>query len=120
MSATVKKESEDLFVVSIEGVLTINELKEVQDQVNAAFDQSRENKVLLLAENFSGWAKDGGDWGDISFMIEHDPYIQKIAVVTSEKMKDDVLIFLGAGLRKATVEFFPNGEEEKARNWLQE
>jgi hypothetical protein len=120
MSATVKKESEDLFVVSIEGVLTTNEQKEVQDQVNAAFDQSRENKVLLLAENLSGWAKEGEAWGDLSFMIEHDPYIQKIAVVTSEKMKDDVLLFLGAGMRKAAVEYFPAGEEDKARNWLQE
>ncbi len=120
MSATVKKESEGFFVVSIEGVLTTNELKEVQDQVNAAFDQSRENKVLLLAENFSGWAKEGEEWGDVSFMVEHDPYIKKIAVVTSEELKDDILVFLGTGMRKAAVEYFPAGEEEKARSWLQD
>ena len=120
MSATVKKESEDLFVVSIEGGLTTNELKEVQGQVNAAFDQNQENKILLLAKNFSGWAKEGEEWGDLSFMIEHDPYIQKIAVVTSDQMKENLLLFLGAGMRKAAVEYFPVGEEGKAREWLQE
>jgi hypothetical protein len=120
MGATVTKESEDLFAVSLDGILTTNELKEVQDQANAAMDKGQETKVLLLAENFSGWAKEGEEWGDLSFMVEHDPYIQKIAVVTSEKLKDDILLFLGAGMRKAAVEYFPTGEEEKARNWLQE
>lgn len=118
MSALFTKESEDLFVVSVEGILATNELKEIQDKVSAVIDHDLETKILLLAENFSGWAKDGGDWGDLDFMLEHDSYIQKIAAVTSENMRDDVLVFLGAGMRKASVEFFPVGEEEKARDWL--
>ncbi len=117
MSVSFTKESEDLFVVSVEGILTFNDLKEIQNNVSTAMDRSRKIKVLLLAENFSGWAKEG-DWGNLEFLLEHDPYIQKIAVVTSEKWKDWVLIFLGAGMRKASVESFLTGEEEKARDWL--
>lgn len=115
MSVSFTKESEDLLVVSVEGVLTFNELKEIQNNVSAEIDRSRKIKVLLLAENFSGWDKEG-DWGSLKFMLEHDPYIQKIAVVTSEKWKDWVLTFLLAGMRKAAVESFMTGEEEKARN----
>ncbi len=117
MSVSFTKESEDLFVVSVEGILTFNDLKEIQNNASTAIDRSRKIKVLLLAENFSGWAKEG-DWGNLEFLLEHDPYIQKIAVVTSEKWKDWVLIFLGAGMRKASVESFLTGEEEKARDWL--
>jgi hypothetical protein len=117
MSVSFTKESEDLFVVSVEGILTFNDLKEIQNNASTAIDRSRKIKVLLLAENFSGWAKEG-DWGNLEFLLEHDPYIQKIAVVTSEEKKDDLLIFLGKGMREASVEFFPAGEEEKARDWL--
>ena len=117
MSISFTRESEDLFVVSVEGVLTFNELIECQNNLSTAIDHSHKINVLLLAEDFSGWAKEG-DWGNLEFLLEHDPYIQKIAVVTSEKWKDWILIFLLAGMRKASVESFPKGEEEKARNWL--
>jgi hypothetical protein len=117
MGVSCTKESEDLFVVSVEGILTFNDLEEVQNNVSTSIDRSRKIKVLLLAENFSGWAKEG-DWGDLDFMMEHDPYIQKIAVVTSEKWKDEIFAFLGAGMREASVELFLTGEEEKARDWL--
>lgn len=117
MSVSFTKESEDLFVVFVEGILTYDELKEIQNSASAAIDRSRKIKVLLLAENFSGWAKEG-DWGNLEFLLEHDPYIDKIAVVTSEKWKEWVLTFLLAGMRKASVEFFLTGEEEKARDWL--
>ncbi len=117
MSVSFTKESEDLFVVSIEGVLTFDELKEIENKFTAAIDRSRKIKGLILAENFSGWAKEG-DWGNLEFMLKNDPYIQKIAVVANEEKKDDLLIFLGKGMREASVEFFPAGEEEKARDWL--
>jgi len=119
MSVSFTKASENFFVVSVEGILTFNELKEIQNNVSKAIDRSREIKVLLLAENFSGWAKEG-DWGNLEFLYEYDSYIKKIAVVTSEKWKDWLLTFLLAGMREASVESFPIGEEEKARNWLKD
>ena len=119
MSVSLIKESEILFVVSVEGILTFNELKEIKKKASIAIDRSRKIKILLLAENFSGWAKEG-DWGNLDFMLEHYIDIQKIAVVTSEEWEDKLLLFLGAGVRKASVEIFPIGEEEKARDWLQQ
>ena len=118
MSVSFTKESENLFVVSIEGVLTFDELKEIENKFTAAIDRSRKIKGLILAENFSGWAKEG-DWGNLEFMIRYDSYIQKIAVVANEDKKDDLLMYLGKGMREASVEFFPVGEKQKAQDWLE-
>jgi hypothetical protein len=118
MSAAFTKESEDLFVVSVEGTLTFSDLKEIEKNVITAIDRSQKIKVLILAEEFSGWGKEG-DWGDVTFFSEYDKHIEKIAVVANDKWKDELLIFLGAGLRQAAVEIFPDDGEKDARNWLQ-
>ena len=119
MGVSFAEKSEDLFVVSIEGVLTFDELMEIENKFAAAIDRSRKIKGLILAEDFSGWAKEG-DWGNLEFMLEYDPYIQKIAVVANEEKKDDLLLYLGKGMREASVEFFPAGEKQKAHDWLQQ
>jgi len=117
MSVTLTKESENLIVVHIKGTFTFEDLKEVQDQGRDEIDRSGKVKMLILAEQFSGWGKEG-DWGDLTFMYEYDPYIEKIAVVAEGKWKDQILMFVGAGRRQAVVEFFLDGGEEDARNWL--
>ncbi len=117
MSITFTKESDDLFVISVQGVLTFKDLKEVENKASEGIDRSGKVKLLVLAEQFSGWGKEG-DWGDLTFMHEYDPYIEKIAVVSDEKWRDQILMFLGAGRRQAPVEFFLPDEEKDARDWL--
>ncbi|UCC99542.1 MAG: STAS/SEC14 domain-containing protein [Phycisphaerales bacterium] len=117
MSVTITKESENLFVTTIKGVFTYDDQKEVEKHAgNTNLDQKV--KILVLAEEFSGWGKEG-DWGDLTFMYEHDAQIEKIAVVAEDKWKDQILMFLGAGRRQAAVEFFLPGETQAARDWLQ-
>ena len=115
---TKDKESENLFVVHVKGTFTIEDFKAVESNARAEIDRSQKVKLLVLAEQFSGWGKEG-DWGDLTFMYEYDPYIEKIAVVAEGKWKDEILMFVGAGRRQASVEFFLNGGEEDARDWLQ-
>lgn len=118
MSVTLTKESEDLLVVNIKGTFTFEDLKEFQNKGGDEIDRSGKVKLLILAEQFSGWDKDG-DWGDLTFMYEHDPYIEKIAVVAKGKWKDQILMFVGAGRRQASVRFFLPGGEKDARDWLE-
>jgi hypothetical protein len=40
-----------------------------------------------------------------------------IAVVGDEKWRDKFLMYLGAGHRKAAVEYFLTGKEARARGW---
>jgi hypothetical protein len=118
MTFTKDKESENLFVVQVKGTFTIEDLKEIQNKAHAEIDRSQKVKLLVLAEQFSGWGKEG-DWGDLTFMYEHDPYIEKIAVVAESKWKDEMLMFVGANRRQASVEFFLPDETQGARDWLQ-
>lgn len=118
MSVTFTKESENLIVVHIKGTFTFEDLKEAQNKGRDEIDRSGKVKLLILAEQFSGWGK-GGDWGDLTFMYEYDPYIEKIVVIAEAKWKDQILMFVGAGRRQAAVEFFLDGGEEDARDWLQ-
>ncbi len=115
---TKDKESENLFVVQVKGTFTFENLKEIQFKAHAEIDRSRKVKLLVLAEEFSGWGTEG-DWGDLTFMYEYDPYIEKIAVVAESKCKDEMLMFVGAGRRQASVEFFLEDGEGDARDWLQ-
>ncbi len=117
MSVTFTKESDDLFIINVSGVLTFDDLKRIEKSAREQIDRSQKTKLLVLAEDFTGWGKEG-DWGDLTFMYEYDPNIEKIAVVAKANWKDQMLMYLGAGRRQAQVKFFLYDEEEDARNWL--
>ncbi len=117
MSMTFTKESDDLFVINLQGVLTFEDIKEVENKASEGIDRSQKTKLLILAEEFTGWGKEG-DWGDLTFMYEYDPNIEKIAVVAEANWKDEMLMFLGAGRRQAEVKFFFEDEAKDARDWL--
>ena len=119
MSVIFTKESETLFTIQIKGAFTFNDLKDAEKEAREEIDRSQKVKLLVLAEQFSGWGKEG-DWGDLTFMHEYDPYIEKIAVVAEANWKDQMLMYLGAGRRQGEVKFFLYDEEEDARDWLQD
>ena len=118
MSMTFTKESYDLFVIKVQGALKFEDQKGAEKRASEEINGSKKVKILALLEQFSGWGKEG-DWGDLTFMHEYDPYIEKIAVVAEGKWKDEILMFIGAGRRQAQVKFFFEDEEEDAREWLQ-
>jgi hypothetical protein len=117
MSITVTKEPDGLIVVKVEGALEFEDLKEVQDAGVEGIEGGGKIKILVLAEDFSGWGKEG-DWGDLTFMYEHDGEIERIAVLAEDEWKEQIMMFLGAGRRQASVEYFLPGQEKDARNWV--
>ena len=117
MSVTFPSEPEDLLVVHVKGTFTFEDLQELQNKARDEIDRAGKVKLLLLAGQFTGWGKEG-DWGNLTFMYEHDPFIEKMAVVADRKWRDEILMFVGAGWRQASVRFFRSGEEKAARDWL--
>jgi len=117
MAVSGKKEASGLYVLRISGVFTNQDRKAMEAAGRAEIDRSSKIRVLVLADGFAGWSKEG-DWGDIRFMLEFDPCMEKIAVVADEKWRDLFLMYLAAGHRKAAVEFFSSGGESRAREWL--
>jgi MFS superfamily sulfate permease-like transporter len=115
VSVTFPKEPENLFIIHIQGTLTFEDLNEVQNEARTEIDRSQKVKLVILAGHFTGWGEEGG-WGDLTFMYEYDPYIEKIAIVADQKWREQILMFIGAGRRQATVEFFLDAEE-LAQDW---
>jgi len=107
----------DILTIKVTGRLERAELEDVQRSATAAIQKHGPVRILVLSEDFKGWAK-GGDWGDLSFQIVNDASIRKMAVVSDEDWKDLVLMFTGQGLRNFPIEHFPPADEAKARTWL--
>ncbi len=117
MTTAILENSEQMLAVKLTGQLKKEEFDRLLAGAGNAIAQSGQAKILIVAEDFLGWERAAG-WGDIDFMMEHDDDIDKIAVVAEERWRDDLLMFLGAGLREAEVAFFTPAGMDLARAWL--
>jgi SpoIIAA-like len=101
----------------IRGQLGKSEVTQMQAAALEAIRRCGKISALFVLENFRGWKREG-NWGDISFLTEHDKDIAKIAVVGDEEWRDLVYAFLAKGFRQAQVEYFLPADLAKARAWL--
>jgi len=74
-------------------------------------------KLLLIVEDFQGW-ESGVDWGDMSFMLEHDENIEKMAIVGDEDLKDEFFAFAAQPLRTTQIEYFAPSRLAEAEAWV--
>jgi len=116
MPATFAQDTDGLLTMTVSGQLRKADLDAAQACAAAAIARHGKVRTLVLAEGFQGW-ESGQDWGDLGFMMAHDHEIEKIAVVGPVSWRDEVLMFLGAGIRAATVRYFGLDELELARFW---
>ncbi len=117
MAFTTIDTSGPILSAKISGELSKTEVSQMQAGALEAIRRWGKIKGLLILENFRGWSREG-DWGDITFMSEHDKDIAKIAVVGEEEWKDLFFAFLAKGFRQAEIEYFLPGDLAKARAWL--
>ena len=118
MAFTISEMSGPIVSAKITGELSVSEVSRMQALALEAIKGSGKIKALLILENFLGWKREG-NWGDVTFLNEHDKDIAKIAVVGDEKWRDPIYAFLAKGFRQAAVEYFLPADLAKARAWLQ-
>jgi SpoIIAA-like len=119
MALTVVDPFGPIVSARISGELSTSELSQMQAAAVEAIRRCGKISALFILEHFRGW-KPAGDWGDVTFMAEHDESIVKIAVVGEEEWRDLVYAFLAKGFRKAKVEYFPPTALTQAQAWLTE
>ena len=117
MSAEIVDVSGHILTGRITGLLKYSELVAVQKRAGEIIREKGKVRMLTVLENFEGLEK-AGDWGDISFQMEFDDFIGKIAVVGDKKWKDTTVIFTGKGVRRIPIEFFETADLEKAKAWI--
>lgn len=118
MAFTILGSSGPVVSIKISGELSVAEMGQIQAAALEAIKRVGKIKGLAILENFNGWKREG-NWGDVTFLTEHDQDIAKIAVVGDEKWRDPIYAFLAKGFRQAAVEYFPPGDIAKARVWLE-
>lgn len=118
MSAEIIEYSDGILSARISGKLTYAELVALQHAASEHIKREGKARLLVIAENFQGWER-GGDWGDLSFQLEHDAYIERMAIVGDRKWRDLTLIFAAKGFRKFPIEYYESHELAKAQAWLE-
>ena len=117
MPVKFKTESGNVGVFRISGKLGLAELESAQGECEAMIRNVGKIKILALLDNFQGWEKAQG-WEDLSFADRNDAYIEKFAIVGDKQWEDLAYAFTAKGLRPVPIEFFAEGEESTAREWL--
>ena len=119
VSVEILEHSGNTLTARISGRLTQPELAALQDATGDILKKHGKTRLLILTDDFDGWER-GGDWGDLSFSIEHDKHIEKMAIVGERKWEDLALLFASKGLRRFPIEYFQPADIVKARAWLSE
>jgi hypothetical protein len=117
MGATIEREEGNVRVLRITGLFRKSELDAALATEANQWRPTTRVKVLVIVENFKGWER-GADWGDITFFEAHGDQIDKIAIVADPQLETDLLVFAGAGFRRAPVKFFSANQLALARAWL--
>jgi hypothetical protein len=117
MSAELTDVAGGIVTVRIAGKLTQPDLAALQDAAGEILKKQGKARFLVVAENFEGFQR-GGDWGDLSFQMQHDAQIEKMAIVGDKAWEDMALLFTSKGLRKFPIEYFAPADIAKARAWL--
>lgn len=118
MGATIQKDKNGIWVVRIAGALRKEELDAVQAAGIGGMNPHESARVLIMVEeDFRGWV--GEDvWQDLTFFVEHGDRIEKIGIVGDAKWETGMLMFTGAGLRRAPVKYFTPDRLAEAQSWL--
>ncbi|MGZ8157695.1 MAG: STAS/SEC14 domain-containing protein [Methylobacter sp.] len=119
MSAKIISNFEGIVTAKITGLLNYEELLKLQESVFNIIAQLGKIKALIICEDFQGWSKEG-DWGELSFQNQTDPYINKMAIVGDRQWEELAMMFTGKGLREFPIEYFQTEELDKAEAWLRE
>jgi len=118
MGSTIQREDSGVWLLRIFGALRKEELDAVQAEGLNGLGPNENAKVLVMVEDdFCGWVGDEV-WNDMTFFVQHGDRIEKIAIVGNPKWESRMLMFAGAGFRRAPVKYFARERLAEAKAWL--
>jgi stage II sporulation SpoAA-like protein len=117
MSISVHHEQDNIYRLDVQGLLQKRDLERSQEVLVTEMQRIGNVRLLFILSGFEGWDQ-RDDWRDMSFYVKYGSSIDRIAIVGDERWQAETMMFTGAGLRKAAVEFFPEASVAQARAWL--
>ncbi len=117
MSAEIVEISDNVLTFKITGRLYQAEFAAAQQRAGEIIRQQGKVRFLVLVDNFAGM-DNAGDWGDVSFQMDFDEFIEKIAIVGDKQWEELAEVFTGKGIRHIAIEYFLPADLAKAKTWL--
>ena len=111
------RDADGVHVIRISGVLTDKMFKQLQAYAVQEIGKAGSVKAVMILDGFQGWPKDAKS-DNLDFLLQYDACIEKMAIVGDLQWKESFLMFLGAGYRKAQIQYFQAEDLAKAREWL--
>src|SRR5689334_15757249 len=110
MSAYIDQAENNLWILLIRGLLKKSQLDKCQAEYVAKVDEGGKAKLLILLEDFQGWER-GAPWVGDDFFFTHGDTITRMAIVGAPRWEVEAMAFVGAGIRKAPVRYFPHSAQ---------
>jgi hypothetical protein len=119
MPITMVQEADNVFRMAMSGMLRKPDLDRCQARLASEMRRLGPVRLLFVLQGFEGW-EPADNWSDLTFYAKYGDCIDRIAIVGDERWRSEALMFAGAELRRAPVEFFARsaGDETAARAWL--
>ena len=117
MSMTVQHEQNNVYRVDVQGVLQKQDFQRCQQALIKEMGRLGTIRLLFVLDAFQGWDPHD-DWRDMNFYTKYGSSIDRIAIVGDERWQSETLMFAGADLRRAPVQFFPEAAIDQARAWV--
>ena len=119
MPIAMRHEGGKVYRFEVRGTLRKSDLERCQEALAAQIARIGPVRLLFVLDGFEGWAPQD-NWNDLSFYVKHGDAIERMAIVGPERWRGHTLMFAGADLRRAPVEFFADDAASEARVWLDE
>jgi hypothetical protein len=115
VAATLRHDRGNVYLLELTGRLHAADLEAVQQAAAGQIRGGGKIRLLVLLHTFEGW--DPAATG-LAFYIKHGEDIERIAIVGDGRWRDEALMFAGADLRQAQVEFFLPPDGRWAAEWV--
>ena len=113
MAFTIIDASGPVISAKISGELGKSEVSQIQAAALDAIRRCGKISALFILDNFHGWKREP-DWGDVTFLTEHDKDIAKIAVVGEERVAGSCLRLSRQRLSPSRSRIFPSWRSGKS------
>lgn len=109
--------SGNVIAARVSGKLKHSDLRQMQSSAIDLIKRHGRISLFVIADNFQGW-EESGDWGDISFQMQYDKNVEKIALTGDQKWEDLVTAFVGKGIRSVDIRYFSPSQIDEAKAWI--
>jgi hypothetical protein len=114
---TIKNPAENLVEATVTGKITADDITNLQSIAEKLIAQHGKLKILANATKFEGWENIAAMEKHITFVKNHQQYVEKVAVIAGYLWQH----WFAAAMRlllTPEIKVFESEEKEEARKWL--